>query len=140
LCYCQAAILRHCDISTGYGQQRREHFLLFSPSSLFRNALCACFALSLFDTCAVYRQNTIIDLAMFCPNGCSVFYACTYVCLFAESLLCGDTFCEHDMTCVGRLAVCILGVCIQSVVCVSGTTGLFKLNYTAGICAVALLQ
>jgi len=83
---------------------------------------------------------TLNDLARLCPNFCSVMYAYKYMCLFALSLVCGDIICEPDMTSERCLVICILGVCAQTVVCVSGTISLFKLNSTTCICVVALLQ
>jgi len=73
------------------------------------------------------------DLARFCPNVCSVLHAYTYVCLFAVSLILATIS-------VRRLVVSMLGVYVQTVVCVCGTAGLFKLNCTACICAFPLLQ
>jgi len=142
LCYCKAFILGHCGISTGYDQRRRATFLLpHSPSTLLtKDAFRVWFVLSLFDKCATFLQITLNDMARFCPNVCSMFYGYKYVCLFAVSLLCGDIFCEPDMTSVRRLVVCILGVCAQTMVCVSGTITLFTLNCAACICGVAVLQ
>ena len=57
---------------------------------------------------------------------------CLYVRVFVRSIfVCGDTFCEPDMTSVRRLVFCIPGVSVQTVVCVSAITS---------ICAVPLLQ